>query len=58
MNAGVYRIVLTVNDKEYVQELSVLRDPDNPNARIALEDEDFIEQFYQEDEPDLIDRDD
>ena len=58
VEAGIYRIVLTVNDKEYVQELSVLRDPDNPNARIALEDEDFIEQFYQEDEPDLIDRDD
>ncbi len=58
VNAGSYRIVLTVNDKEYVQQLSVLRDPDNPDARIALEDEDFIEQFYQEDKPDLIDRDD
>ena len=36
----------------------VMRDPDNPNGRIALEDEDFIKQFYQEDGPELIDRDD
>lgn len=32
---GVYRVVLTVDGNEYVQEFSVVRDPDNPSSRRA-----------------------
>ena len=45
---GTYRAVLTVDEKEYVQELVVAADPDYPNSQFALEDEAFIEESDDE----------
>ncbi|MCH8259687.1 MAG: PDZ domain-containing protein [Planctomycetes bacterium] len=52
---GTYRVVLTVDDKEFVQELVVAPDPEFPNSQFALEDEAFIEES-DEAEPWPIDR--
>ena len=52
---GTYRVVLTVDDKEFVQELVVAPDPEFPNSQFALEDEAFIEES-DETEPWPIDR--
>ena len=41
---GTYRAVLTVDEKEFVQELIVAADPEYPNSQFALEDEAFIEE--------------
>ena len=41
---GTYRAVLTVDEKEFVQELVVAADPEYPNSQFALEDEAFIEE--------------
>jgi hypothetical protein len=41
---GTYRVVLTVDDKEFVQELVVAPDPEFPNTQFALEDEAFTEE--------------
>ncbi len=46
---GIYRAVLTVDEKEYVQELVVAADPEYPNSQFALEDEAFIEEVDEED---------
>ena len=52
---GTYRVVLTVDDKEFVQELVVAPDPEFPNSQFALQDEAFIEES-DEAEPWPIDR--
>ncbi|MEE9131493.1 MAG: PDZ domain-containing protein [Phycisphaerales bacterium] len=52
---GTYRVVLTVDDREFIQELGVAPDPEFPNSQFALEDEAFIEESDEE-EPQPIDR--
>ena len=45
---GTYKAVLTVDEKEFVQELVVAADPEYPNSQFALEDEDLIEEVDDE----------
>ena len=49
MTAGTYVVVLTVDGKEFKQNVTVSPDPDFPDSAIAGEDE-FFEEIEEDEE--------